>query len=136
MPLGLWRFNATRDHIARGEVVVACLPPDAVQHRYLGPGSCPTGFEPVLKPVAAVAGDVVEASGAGIRVNGALLPETAPMALDAAGRPLPHVTGTSTVAPGSIWLVAPRRISFDSRYFGAVHLDQIQGRASPLAVWR
>jgi conjugative transfer signal peptidase TraF len=55
---------------------------------YRDPGNCRDGAAPLLKPVVAKSGDVVELSGAGISVNGALLPNTAPLSKDTKGRPL------------------------------------------------
>lgn len=136
MPRGLWVETAKRP-VTRGDIVVACLPDGDVQRRYLGPGGCPDGRrEPVLKPVAAVAGDVVAVDDAGVTVNGATLPNTAPMDRDGAGRVLVHQAGTFIVPDGAVWLIVQRRDSYDSRYFGAVRVDQIEAVAAPLLVWR
>src|SRR5689334_6973289 len=50
--------------------------------------ACADGAVPLLKPVVALAGDVVVLAADGIRVNGRLLPKTAPLYYDAAGRSL------------------------------------------------
>ena len=55
---------------------------------YRDPGTCRDGAAPLLKPVVAKSGDVVELSARGISVNGALLPNTAPLSKDTKGRPL------------------------------------------------
>ena len=55
---------------------------------YRDAGSCRDGGAPLLKPVVAKAGDMVELSGRGISVNGLLLPNTAPLSKDTKGRPL------------------------------------------------
>ena len=141
MPRGLWRIVRTRELIKRGSVVSACLPAGpmarlALRRRYVAPGFCPLGTESVLKPVVAVAGDVVRVTAAGIAVNGTLLPNSRGLWQDSAGRPLrPVPPGTYRVGPGEVWLVSSYAAkSFDSRYFGAVLVADIQGlepRACP-----
>ncbi len=57
---------------------------------------------PLLKPIVAVAGDRVVLSAEGMRVNGRLLPKTAPLFRDAAGRSLhPWPFGAYVVEGGS-----------------------------------
>jgi conjugative transfer signal peptidase TraF len=91
-----------------------------------------------VKPVIAVAGDLVTVTPQGITVDGQLVANTAPLAEDEAGRPLhPIPIGNYRLAPGEMWLLSghdPR--SFDSRYFGAVPAANVTGVASPLWVLR
>lgn len=138
VPIGFYRVRQgvpTR----RGTLALACLP-EALEHvalerGYLGPGGCPGGAEPVLKPVAAVAGDVVEVSAAGVSVNGALIVPAA-LTRDSAGRGVAAVPpGTYTVPEGSLWLLSGHDArSWDSRYWGPVPTLGVRGEASPLAV--
>ena len=97
---------------------------------YRDPGACRDGAAPLLKPVVASAGDVVEVSARGISVNGALLPNTAPLTRDTKGRHLEAwPSGRYVVAPGTIWVASsyhPR--SFDSRYFGPLSTAAIRHR--------
>ena len=140
MPIGLWRI-APAHTLARGEIVAVCLPDGsalhlALQRSYIAAGSCPSGAEPLVKPVAAIGGDLAVISETGISVNGAIVPNSAPLAADEAGRPLQRMpAGSYRVASGEVWLLSshdPR--SFDSRYFGAVPIANVQGIACPLWV--
>ena len=97
---------ALQGSIARGAVVSLC-PPDndvfrkAMRRGYITSGVCPGGYEPLLKPVAAISGDVVSVTAAGIAVNGIPVANTAALAQDecgphaaaAAARPLPGFAG-------------------------------------------
>ena len=78
MPVGLWMVTARS--MSRDAFVIACLSgPEATEAEdrgYLGLGSCPGRVEPVVKPVAAVAGDVVTVTPKGISVNGLALSRT------------------------------------------------------------
>jgi conjugative transfer signal peptidase TraF len=141
MPVGLWMVTAAGLSPGRGEIVAVCLPDsspvrEAFRRGYIGAGSCPGGAEPLVKPIAAIGGDVVAVSAAGIAVNGAPIANTAPLSRDEAGRPLqPVPVGSYRVPSGELWLLSghdPR--SFDSRYFGAVPIVGVRGIASPIWV--
>ncbi len=97
---------------------------------YRDRGTCADGAAPLLKPIVARSGDVVEVSARGISVNGALLPNTAPLTRDTKGRPLESwPSGRYVVEPGTIWVASsyhPR--SFDSRYFGPLSTKAIRHR--------
>jgi len=72
VPRGIYRM--VREDPTRGALVGGCLPA-AVARRgrargYLGAGGCPEGTQPVLKPVGAISGDVVELGRDHVIVNG------------------------------------------------------------------
>jgi len=106
----------------------------AIARGYRDAGVCRDGAAPLMKPIVARAGDVVEMSGQGIAVNGRLLPNTAPRTTDSHGRPLAAwPTGRYAVAPDTVWVASsyhPR--SFDSRYFGPIPVNSIRDRVRPL----
>jgi conjugative transfer signal peptidase TraF len=97
---------------------------------YRDAGSCRDGGAPLLKPVVAKAGDMVEVYERGISVNGLLLPNTAPLLKDTKGRPLePWHLGRYPVTPGTVWVASSYHSrSFDSRYFGPVYTTAIRHR--------
>jgi conjugative transfer signal peptidase TraF len=100
----------------------------SVVRGYRPGGLCPDGGAPLLKPVIAHAGDTVELSDEGIRVNGQLLPATAPQRLDSAGRQLAAwPSGIYPVASGTLWVASTYHPnSFDSRYFGPISTGQVR----------
>ncbi|MGH9344886.1 MAG: conjugative transfer signal peptidase TraF, partial [Terriglobia bacterium] len=134
LPIGL--YKTTSDTTAR---LIAFCPPGLAaslseSRGYRGRGNCPDGAEPLLKPIVAASGDLVEVSPQGIAVNGRLLPNSAPRAFDTKHRPLPHWPfGNYRVAGGTVWVVSsynPR--SFDSRYFGPIQISSTRCRLQPL----
>jgi conjugative transfer signal peptidase TraF len=138
-PRGLWRVYPLSGPVERGQMVSFCPPDDAWFRRAreqgrLDYGRCLGGYEPMLKTVRAISGDVVTVTADGVAVNGQLLANSAALARDGAGREMdvtPH--GTYAVANGEVWVFSaytPR--SFDSRYFGPVATAQIEGEAKPL----
>ena len=138
-PIGLY---ATQPGAApkRGSLAVACLPEsvgrEALARGYLQPGACPGGAESVLKPVAAVAGDTVHITLAGVSVNGAAVPNTAQLDQDGAGRAMqPMPAGIYRVAVGEVWLLSSHSpLSWDARYWGPLPTDAVRATARPLLV--
>ena len=138
LPVGLYVISPSLP--VRGALVLACLPAKvaAFAHArgYVPRGEeCPNGVAPIGKPVAAIAGDTVAVTPAGLFVNGAPVPNSRALATDRKGRPLPQLRATrSVVQPGTIWIVSSYSpFSFDSRYFGAVDARQV--RASLQSLW-
>ncbi len=143
MPRGLWRVVDRDAPLHRGEIVTVC-PPDITPVRqgaergYIPAGNCPGGYQALVKPVVAIAGDLVSVTPGGVSVNDEPVQGTAQLAQDSAGRPLRAVpTGAYRVAQGDIWLLSGHDArSFDSRYFGAVPAANVQGIAQPVWVIR
>jgi conjugative transfer signal peptidase TraF len=141
MPRGLWQVRTADASLRRGAFVTVCLSDtapirEAAARGYLPAGICADGYAPLVKPVAAVAGDRVTVTPRGIAVDGRPVPHTAQLVRDSYGRPLRAVApGVYPVMPGQVWLLSghdPR--SFDSRYFGPVPTANVQGVARPLWV--
>lgn len=126
-PVGLWAITPGAP-IAVGDTVLAHAPEPA-RRLAAARGYLPLNV-PLLKTVAAIAGDTVCADGGVIKVNGAAVAIRRPR--DAQGRPLPSWRGCARLARGAALLVNPDPNSFDSRYFGPVAGTAIIGRARPL----
>lgn len=124
-PVGLYLVSDVTA-LARGDTVIVRLPDRlrslAARRRYL-PGNVP-----LVKRVAAVAGDEVCAVGARVAVNERLV--VARLERDAAGRPMPWWSGCIRLEPGEyLLLMTDSPASFDGRYFGVTSADDIVGRA-------
>jgi conjugative transfer signal peptidase TraF len=133
LPVGLYRVTAHAD----ANLVEFCPPEPfaklALMRGYRDVGSCGDGGAPLLKPVVARAGDVVQLSPEGIAVNGRQLPNTAPLKNDTKSRPLTSwPAGRYTVGPDSVWVASSYNgRSFDSRYFGPVSAGCIRNYVQP-----
>lgn len=141
VPLGLWRL-APDLPLRRGAMTLWCPPDNALfraarAHRSIPYGLCPGRFAPLFKPAAAVAGDVVEVTPSGIRVNGVALPNTAQRPQEGKGAWLPLVpVGTYRVPAGKVWFVSTTNpYSFDARYYGPMPVSRVQGVARPVWTW-
>jgi conjugative transfer signal peptidase TraF len=133
LPVGLYLVTAHSD----ANLVEFCPAEPfaelALARGYRDAGSCPDGGAPLLKPVIARAGDVVQLSPAGIAVNGHLLQNTVPLEKDTKNRPLtPWPKGYYAVGPDSVWVASSYNgRSFDSRYFGPVPVRSIRNYVRP-----
>lgn len=140
LPLGF--YVDTHEPITRGTLVHFCLPWDIAQfgyaRGYLGYGPCDTGTEELLKPVAAVAGDVVEIDPLGVSINGQPVANTPVFAADSRGYDYhPRLSpGTYIVPDGFVFVLSNYHLrSWDSRYYGFIDTTTILGTATPLWVW-
>jgi conjugative transfer signal peptidase TraF len=108
----------------------------SIVRSYRPRGLCPDGGAPLLKPVIAAAGDTVQLSKEGIRVNGRLLLNTAPRRHDSAGRALAAwPSGIYPVTPGTLWVASTYHAnSFDGRYFGPISVRQVRHHLRPIWV--
>ena len=133
LPIGLYRI--TTDRTAN---LIEFCPAEpfgslSASRGYRGRGTCPDGAEPLLKPIAAVAGDLVNISATGITINGKLLGNSVPRSFDTNNRPLQHWPfGNYRVAPGIVWVISAYNArSFDSRYFGPISVSSIRAHLQP-----
>ena len=129
----------------KGAYVLFCPPPHfnegvfelARDRGYIGAGFCPGGYGYMMKRVLAASNDVVSILEDGVRVNGELLPFSAPARTDKGGRPLPRCQSGSIVLDHSEVLLMSdvSATSFDGRYFGPVSRAQIRTVIFPVITW-
>ena len=127
-PIGLYAVSPGTAP-GRGDMVIAWPPAAARQlaaHRRYLPANVP-----LVKRVAAVAGDTICGVDRTVTVNGRAV--ALRRAADAGGRPLPAWQGCIRLAPGMVFLLMTETPdSFDGRYFGPTAARDIIGRATPL----
>lgn len=124
-PIGLYRVTPDAA-IESGDMVIARVPDPwrmtAAKRRYI-PANVP-----LVKRVAAAAGDEVCALGQEVFVNGRRVAER--RLADAAGRPMPSWSGCVRLRGRQFFLLmADSPLSFDGRYFGVIDGRQVVGKA-------
>lgn len=127
-PVGLY-WVLPDQPIRRGDMVLATLP-DASRQLAAERGYLPARV-PLVKRVAATAGDTICAAGSDITIAGHVV--AARLAADRQGRPLPAWSGCRTLTTNEVFLLmVGEPASFDGRYFGPVETSRIIGRLVPL----
>lgn len=129
VPLGLYAVRPIQE-LHRADLVLA-RPPKPIAEFLAEGGYVPLGV-PLLKHVAALAGQQVCRSGLDVTVDGESLVKA--REYDRMGRPLPHWDGCRTLTASEVFLVNWNEpASLDGRYFGPLPTSSIVGRATP--VW-
>ena len=100
---------------------------------YLRDGLCAGGYAPLIKTIAATAGQRV-AIGRSVSIDGVPLLQSTLIARDGKGRPLAPYPG-GTVPHGEVFLHSPFAGSYDSRYFGPLPAAGILGLAQEVITY-
>jgi len=130
-PRGIYLIQKFRTSDIKPGVVVIFDPPPAARPLIYGRGWLPSGWS-LIKYVGAVSGDTYTVEGGCFFINGRYVGQV--FNQDTEGNPLPVIKGTETVKPGEFLPVSTHiPHSFDGRYFGAIPLSAIRGKAHP--VW-
>lgn len=125
-PIGLYRVVSGTPE--RGNFVLVRIP-KSIEKLAASRGYLPVGV-PLIKRIAAVAGDDVCAFNGAIIVNGKVVARQ--RKVDRAGRSLPRWNECRELVQGEFFLLTKAPDSFDSRYFGLVPSAQVTGRLAPL----
>ncbi|MEI2384748.1 signal peptidase I [Breoghania sp. JC706] len=112
----------------RGDFVLVRLP-KSIEKLAAIRGYLPAGV-PLIKRIAAVAGDDVCAFDGAIIVNGEIVARQ--RKVDLAGRSLPRWNECRELVQGEFFLLGDAPDSFDSRYFGPVTSARVIGRLAAL----
>ena len=122
VPYGLYLLRPVQASLARGTLVLLPVPASVR----------PWQWRPLLKPVAAVAGDEVCVHASGLWIAGHWYGEVYG---EAHGKVLPHQGGCEVVPEGSVFLASTQPKSLDGRYFGMTPISTLTARAVPLWTW-
>lgn len=126
VPVGLYLADSGTPK--RGDFVLVHTP-NSIAELAAERGYLPIGI-PLIKHIAAGAGDAICASNLTVSINGKTIAHQ--LATDRAGRSLPRWNGCRRLNLDEYFLLAEAPDSFDSRYFGSVTGNQIIGRLVPL----
>ena len=137
-PLGLWRIVPLHRPVAVGDLVFLCPPRTEVMGQakargYLRSGLCSSGYAPLIKTVAALAGQTV-AVGLDVSIDGRQLSHSSLSQVDGRGRALLPSAG-GIVPAGEVFLHSDFVGSYDSRYFGPVPANGILGLAQEVLTY-
>ena len=130
VPIGLYAVDAIID-VQTGDLVVV-TPPEPLAGFLADRGYLPRGV-PLLKHVAAVAGQTVCRVGRSVTVDAIEMGEARER--DGRGRALPVWEGCRVIRRDEVFLMNPQSADLlDGRYFGPLPAASVVGRAIPLWV--
>ncbi|MGN8851762.1 conjugative transfer signal peptidase TraF [Anaerobiospirillum succiniciproducens] len=122
--------------LERGMLVLVCLPDEvaklAYERNYIASGKCKGGYAPVGKYIQAIPGDEVRFTSEGIIVNGSLLENSKPYAMDGEGRAMPVMLQDMVLPKDELVLLNNYAGSFDSRYYGPIPSRYVVGTLNPV----
>ena len=137
-PKGIYQLTVKNKYYQKGQLVLFCPPNNsalqlALKRKYLRNGMCNGGFEPVIKKIYGIENDKISFKNSIITINSLHIPDTKILAYDIHNRPLPKLNNF-TVPKKFYFLLSDHqpKISFDSRYYGAVPIENIKGIIIPI----
>ena len=131
LPHGL--YVIAKDDIHSGAVVEFAPPQIAVDYAIDRWGNMPSNVQ-FLKSVVAVEGDHVDATGDTLLINGVAMGTI--LEKDSAGNSLPRWKESRVLRMDEIYVFSDHdRGSFDSRYYGPIHRNDVLSVRRPLWVW-
>ena len=129
-PIGFYRVQSVGTQPLRTGELILIRPDDRSARLYAERGYLPVGV-PLLKRVAAVAGQRVCEREGGLSIDGRHVADALPT--DGRGRPLVAWSGCRRLCGGELFvLMADVPASLDGRYFGPTPIRSVVGRATPL----
>ena len=140
VPVGV--YWAVSTPVRKGDYVIFCPPrvgvfDEAKARGYISAGFCPGGYGYLMKRVLAAKDDTVSVGDEGVRVNGELLPLSAPLRTDKGGRLMPRYQARRfTLGASELLLMSDvSPTSFDGRYFGPINRSQLRTVVRPVLTW-
>lgn len=129
-PIGFYRLVT----VGRPKVgdLVAAAAPEPLATWFDRAGYLPRGV-PLVKRIAAVAGQKVCRSGSTLTIDGRSAAQAKPR--DRFGRRLPVWAGCRHLTGGEVLLLNAAPDSLDGRYFGPSRVIDLLGRAQPIWTW-
>ena len=135
VPTGIWKIISRRYDVESPDEYVVVSANDhwgyklAMERGYLN------NFSPMLKRVTATEADIVDydEDERAVIVNGSYLFMTEIFSMDMEGRTLPKAWFPTLLKKGEAWLSSENIRGYDSRYFGPVSQDILQGA---IPIWK
>lgn len=140
-PKGIYQLTKQQISYEKGQLVLFCPPNNAtlqlaLKRQYLRYGMCKGGFEPVIKKVFGTTDDIISFNNGVVNINSLPIENTTVLAHDSIGRYLPQLT--DLVVPNKSYFLLSDykpKVSFDSRYYGSVPIDNIKGLVIPIYIF-
>lgn len=140
IPVGIYQLQKKSPQ--KNDYVSFCPPTNsifimAIKRGYLQQGYCFNKTLPMMKKIIAVQGDTIHIGQNGIYVNNQIIKDSQPYKVDGNNQPLPQLTIKNYILKNNEFLMFGENNlrSFDSRYFGTIHEQQIIGVLKPIFIF-
>ncbi len=140
MPVGIWKINKRFDEIKKGDIVwfapTKAIADFGIKRNYLVevPG-CKNNCIPLIKQVYGLPGDTFGFDHDLIKVNNHLIENAKRRQTDSKGRPMPKISA-GRVPQDHLFVLTLDSHSFDSRYYGTIPIENVEGTAAPVLTWK
>jgi len=140
-PIGIYKLDTSKKEIYKGKMVLFCPPntkifKQANKYEYVANGICSNGYRPMIKKIAAIHGDIVKISDF-VYINNIKQKNSNVYNYDPGGRMLYHQKEKILkLQKNDIFVLSDyNKRSFDSRYFGIISSELVQGELKPVLLF-
>jgi conjugative transfer signal peptidase TraF len=139
LPVGIWKIDKSFIKIEKGDYVwftpTKKIADFALKRGYLEKNTqCKNNAIPLLKIVYGLPGDSYSFHHNGIKINNIPIEKTKRRQTDSQGRVMPQIPN-GIVQEKQFFVLTLNSHSFDSRYFGSIPVQNIEGTAKPIFTW-
>lgn len=138
-PIGVWKL--VQGQTKKGQIVFFCPENNEyfkslIETNHFQKGSCSGGYRPLIKQVAGVPGDKIETDGNIVKINGKTMKNSRILEHDINQWKIPRIAFSGYIPDGYVWLMSDySELSFDSRYFGLIPVNNIKGPIKLIWEW-
>ena len=139
LPVGIWKIDKSFTRIEKGDYVwftpTKRIAEFALKRGYLEKNpKCKNNAIPLLKVVYGLPGDTYSFHDDLIRINNLPVKNVKRRKTDSKNRPMPRIAD-GKVPANQFFVLTKHPYSFDSRYYGPIPMDNIEGTAKPIFTW-
>lgn len=140
LPVGIWKIDKSFTRIEKGDYVwfapTKKIAEFGIERGYLKENpDCKNNAIPLLKVVYGLPGDSYSFHENQIRINNIPVEKAKRRKTDSQGRTMPQISN-GIVRGKHLFVLTLNSHSFDSRYYGTIPMNNVEGTARPIITWK
>jgi len=140
LPLGIWKIDTSFSQIEKGDYVwfkpTKKIADFGIERGYLEKNPrCENNSIPLLKIVYGLPGDAYSFHNDSLRINNHPIKDVKRRKKDTQGRLMPIISN-GIVRENHLFVLTLHPHSYDSRYYGTIPLENIEGTAKQIMTWK
>ncbi|MCP3876123.1 MAG: conjugative transfer signal peptidase TraF [Desulfobacteraceae bacterium] len=140
LPIGIWKIDKSFSKIEKGDYVwftpTKEIADFGIKRNYLEENkNCLNNSNPLLKIVYGLPGDSYSFYKDAIKINNEPIENAKRRKLDSKGRPMPIISN-GIIKEDHLFVMTMHTHSYDSRYYGTIPVQNIEGTAQPVLTWK